>query len=138
MACDIFLAGLRRPPGAFPRHAENNFLGHQQQGRLVRATDKVSEVMQETVARARQGAAEIGQLAIELAHEQIRHNLAIVTVIGRATNWEGITQVQADFVCTSLARIHLFTTCCLDLLRPSMGSCPLAWCSRRRGHQVDR
>ena len=80
--------------------------------------------MQETVGRSRQGAAEIGQLAIELVHEQIRHNLAIATVIGRATNWDGITQVHADFVCTSLARIHLFTTCCLDLLRPSMAANP--------------
>ena len=74
--------------------------------------------MQETVGRSRQEAAKIRQLAIELVHEQIKHNLAIMTVIGRSTDWDGITLVQADFVCTSLERIHLFTRCCLDFVRP--------------------
>ena len=80
--------------------------------------------MQETVGQSRQEAAKIRQLAIELVHEQIKHNLAIVTVIGQSTNWDGITLVQADFVCTSLERIHLFTTCCLDLLLPLIAENP--------------
>ena len=82
--------------------------------------------MQETVGRSRKGAAETGQLAFELLDEQIRHNLAIATVLGQATNWDGITQVQADFVRTSLERIHLFTTYSLDLLWSAMASGPSA------------
>ena len=89
---------------------------------LVRATEEVSEVMQEAVGRLRQGAAEIGQLAVELVDEQIRHNLAIVAVIGRTTNWDGMTLVQADFVWTSMARLQLFTTCCLKVLRASVAA----------------
>ena len=74
------------------------------------------------VRRSRKEAAEIGQLAFELLNEQIRHNLAIATVLGRATDWDGITQVQADFVRTSLERIHLFTTYSLDLLWSAVAS----------------
>ena len=87
---------------------------------VVRATEEVSEVMQEAVGRLRQGAAEIGQLAVELVDEQIRHNLAIVAVIGQTTNWDGMTLVQADFVWTSMARLQLFTTCCFNMLRASV------------------
>jgi hypothetical protein len=82
--------------------------------------------MQETARRLRKGAAETGQLVFELLDEQIRHNLAIATVLGRSTNWDGITQVQADFVGTSLERIHLFTTYSLDLLWSAMTSGPSA------------
>lgn len=82
--------------------------------------------MHDTVGRSREGAAEIGQLAIELVHEQIRHNLAIVSVIDRATNWDGMTLVQADFIWSSLARINLFTTCCFNVLRASVAANPPA------------
>ena len=48
---------------------------------------------------------EPGQLAFELLDEQLRHNLAVVRVIGRATDWDGLLQVQEDFVRTSFERI---------------------------------
>jgi hypothetical protein len=75
-----------------------------------------------TIRQWSEGAVEPGQLAFELLHEQIRHNLAIVRVIGRATDWDGIIQVQEDFVRTSFERMHLFTACWLDLLQPKTAS----------------
>jgi len=71
------------------------------------------------VHQSRKGVAETGLIAFELFLEQIRHNLAILTVIGRSTNWDTDTQVQEDFVRTSLERVQfLFTTCYFDLFRP--------------------
>ena len=77
--------------------------------------------MQGTPRRLSRGAAGLGRLALELLHEQVRHNLAILRVLGRATDWDGISQIQEDFVRTSLERMHLFTTCWLDLLQPDPG-----------------
>ena len=65
--------------------------------------------------RSSTGAAEPSQLAFELVHEQIRHNLALVRVIGWATDWDGIIQVQEDFLRTSFERMHLLAVCWLDL-----------------------
>ena len=77
--------------------------------------------MHETVRRS-SVRAEPEQLASELLDEQLRHNLAVVRVIGRATEWDGIIQVQEDFVRTSFERMHRLTACYLDLLQSKMAS----------------
>jgi hypothetical protein len=63
---------------------------------------------------------EPGQLAFELLDEQLRHNLAVARVMGQATEYDGIIQVQEDFVRTSFERMHKLAACCFDLLQSTM------------------
>ena len=78
--------------------------------------------MHGTTRPSGKGAANPGQLAFELLHEQIRHGLAVEKVIGAATDREGIVPVQEDFIRTSLERMHLLTACCQALLQPETSS----------------
>jgi hypothetical protein len=70
-----------------------------------------------TVPRSNGGAACPGRLALELLDEQVRHNLAVAWVIGRATEWDGLFQVQEDFIWTSIERMQRLAACCFDLLQ---------------------
>jgi hypothetical protein len=72
--------------------------------------------------------ADPGRLALELLDEQVRHQLAVVWVIGQAREWDGILQVQEDFVRSSFERMQRLTACCLDVLQLRIAS-TIPWLS---------
>ena len=55
--------------------------------------------------RSAQGTAELGQVLTELVHEQNRHNLATLTALGEAVDWERLLRIQSEFLHASLERM---------------------------------
>ena len=59
--------------------------------------------------RSTEGATEISQAFAELVKEQARHNVAVLQALSRTVDWDGVAQVQSDFVRTSVERAAAFT-----------------------------
>jgi hypothetical protein len=59
--------------------------------------------------RSTEGATEISQAFAELVKEQARHNVAVLRALSRTVDWDGVAQVQSDFVRTSVERAAAFT-----------------------------
>jgi K+-sensing histidine kinase KdpD len=58
----------------------------------------------------------VGQLAVELIAEHVRHGRAVAILIDRDPERDGTRQIQEDFVRTSLERMNQFALCCVQLL----------------------
>jgi hypothetical protein len=67
------------------------------------------EVERATARRSTEGATEISQAFAELVKEQARHNVAVLQALSRTVDWEGVAQVQSDFVRSSVERAAAFT-----------------------------
>jgi hypothetical protein len=67
------------------------------------------EVERAVARRSAEGATEIGQAFAELVKEQARHNVAVLQALSRTVDWDGVAQVQSDFVRTSVERAAAFT-----------------------------
>jgi hypothetical protein len=59
----------------------------------------------------------VGQLAVELIAEHVRHGRAVAILIDRDPERDGARQIQEDFVRTSLERMNQFALCCVELLQ---------------------
>ena len=59
----------------------------------------------------------MGQLAVELIAEHVRHGRAVAILIDRDPDRDGARQIQEDFVRTSLERMNQFALCCVELLQ---------------------
>ena len=59
--------------------------------------------------RSTEGATEISQAFAELVKEQARHNVAVLRALSRTVDWDGVAQVQSDFVHSSMERAAAFT-----------------------------
>jgi competence ComEA-like helix-hairpin-helix protein len=64
-----------------------------------------AETGREAVSRTAEGVAELGRLWVDLLGEQTRHNLEVVTALGRTVRWDEVVQAQGDFVRVSLERL---------------------------------
>ena len=67
------------------------------------------EVERAVARRSAEGATQISQAFAELVKEQARHNVAVLQALSRAVDWDGVAQVQSDFVRTSVERAAAFT-----------------------------
>ena len=67
------------------------------------------EVERTVARRSAEGATQISQAFAELVKEQARHNVAVLQALSRTIDWDGVAQVQSDFVRTSVERAAAFT-----------------------------
>ena len=67
------------------------------------------EVERTVARRSAEGATQISQAFAELVKEQARHNVAVLQALSRTIDWDGVAQVQNDFVRTSVERAAEFT-----------------------------
>jgi hypothetical protein len=67
------------------------------------------EVERTVARRSAEGATQISQAFAELVKEQARHNVAVLQALSRTIDWDGVAQVQSDFVRTSVERAAEFT-----------------------------
>ena len=67
------------------------------------------EVERTVARRSAEGATQISQAFAELVKEQARHNVAVLQALSRTVDWDGVAQVQSDFVRTSVERAAAFT-----------------------------
>jgi hypothetical protein len=72
--------------------------------------------------RSVEGTAELGQLLIDLLHEQVQHNLRVALALGQAIAWDEVAQAQTDFVRASFERLDRLSSCHLELLQATMGA----------------
>jgi hypothetical protein len=68
-----------------------------------------AELERAVARRSAEGATELGQAFAELVREQARHNVAVLQALSRTVDWDGVAQVQGDFVRTSVERAAEFT-----------------------------
>ena len=66
-----------------------------------RSTSAASQVTR----RSAQGTAELRQALSELVQEQARHNVAILTALSEAVDWERVIRTQSEFLLASLERM---------------------------------
>lgn len=55
--------------------------------------------------RSAQGAAELRRALSELVREQARHNVATLTALSEAVDWERLIRIQGEFLHASLERM---------------------------------
>jgi hypothetical protein len=74
-----------------------------------RTAGSALEVERTVARRSAEGATQISQAFAELVKEQARHNVAVLQALSRTIDWDGVAQVQNDFVRTSVERAAEFT-----------------------------
>jgi hypothetical protein len=89
-------------------------------GAARRVFTAAAETEREVVGRSAEGAAELGRLWVDLLGEQTRHNLEVVTALGRAVRWDEVVQAQSEFVRVSLERLHELNRRYLEIVRGMM------------------
>jgi hypothetical protein len=82
-----------------------------------RATGAVAALTRMAEQRASGHPRAVGQLAVELIAEHVRHGRAVAILIDRDPERDGARQIQEDFVRTSLERMNQFALCCVELLQ---------------------
>jgi hypothetical protein len=85
----------------------------------VRQTVEAAAEVESAVAhRAAEGTAELGQALLDLVHQQTRHNLATLTALAHAVDWERVAkavdwdrvvEIQSAFVRASFERAMQLT-----------------------------
>ena len=80
------------------------------------------EIERAVARRAAEGTTEIGQALAELVREQARHNVAVLRALSRTVDWDGVAQVQGDFVRTSVERATAFTRRYLEVVQAVVAS----------------
>ena len=75
------------------------------------------EVERAVARRSAEGVSELGRAFAELVQEQARHNVAVLQALSRTVDWDGVAQVQGDFVRTSAARAAEFTRRYLEVVQ---------------------
>jgi hypothetical protein len=80
------------------------------------------EIERAVARRAAEGTTEIGQAFAELVREQARHNVAVLRALSRTVDWDGVAQVQTDFVRASVERATAFTRRYLEVVRAVVAS----------------
>jgi hypothetical protein len=61
--------------------------------------------------------AELGRLWMDLFNEQSRHNLEVMTALGRAVRWDELLEIQAGFFHVSLERWSQLNGRWLEIVR---------------------
>jgi hypothetical protein len=64
-----------------------------------------------TGCRSAQGTAELGQLLVDLLHEQVQDNLRVTLALGQAIAWDEVAQAQDAFVRASFERLDRLRAC---------------------------
>jgi hypothetical protein len=80
------------------------------------------EIERAVARRAAEGTTEIGRAFAELAREQARHNVAVLRALSRTVDWDGVAQVQTDFVRASVERATAFTRRYLEVVQAVVAS----------------
>ncbi len=73
------------------------------------ATGAAFETSRTAARRSAEGAAELGQVFIDLVNEQTRHNVEVLQTLTQTANWSEVVKIQNDFVRTSIERAVQFT-----------------------------
>jgi hypothetical protein len=80
------------------------------------------EIERAVARRAAEGTTKIGQAFAELVQEQARHNVAVLRALSRTVDWDGVAQVQGDFVRASVERATAFTRRYLEVVQAVVAS----------------
>lgn len=74
-----------------------------------RTTDAVAGVEREALQLAAEGTTQLGQMLLDLVHEQTRHNAEALTALSQAVDWERVFQLQSELMRANLERMAEFT-----------------------------
>jgi hypothetical protein len=87
-----------------------------------RSAGAASELQRATIQQSVKGASELGQLAVKLFNEQMRHNLNLATALARTADLGEMIQVQNEFVRASFERMSRLNSRYLEILQAGMRS----------------
>jgi hypothetical protein len=87
-----------------------------------RTAEAVGELQRGGMRQSVKGSTELGQLFVKLLNEQMRHNLGVATALGRTVDWDGVVQVQNDFVRASFERMSQLNSRYLEFVQAGMRS----------------
>jgi hypothetical protein len=82
----------------------------------------MTEAQRETARQSAEGTAEFGRLWLELLGDQTRHNLAIVTALSKAVDWEEVARTQSEYMSASLERMNQLNRRYLEIVRTVMAA----------------
>ncbi len=71
----------------------------------LQVVHRTTTAASQATRRSAQGTAELGQALSELVQEQARHNVATLTALSEAVDWERLLRVQGEFLHASLERM---------------------------------
>jgi hypothetical protein len=87
-----------------------------------RSAGAASELQRATIQQSVKGTAELGQLAVKLFNEQMRHNLNLAMALARTADVGEMIQVQNEFVRASFERMSRLNSRYLEILQAGMRS----------------
>jgi competence protein ComEA len=89
---------------------------------VQRTAGAMSELQRETTHQSAEGTAELSKLWVELLREQTRQNLAVVTALSKAVNWEEVVRTQSEYMSASLERMNQLNSRYLEIVRTVMAA----------------
>jgi hypothetical protein len=89
---------------------------------VERATSTVSEAQRRAAQRSTESAAELVQVFMDLAREQSRQNLEMLTTLTQAVRWDQLLDAHSAFLRASLERMAEFNRRYLEITQTVMAS----------------
>ena len=83
-----------------------------------RTVEAAAEVESAVAQRSAEGASELGQVLVDLVHQQTRHNLETLSALGnavdwdraaKAVDWDRVVQIQSEYLRLSFERAAQLT-----------------------------
>jgi hypothetical protein len=94
-----------------------------------------TEAAGEAARRSTASTVQLGQAMAELVQEQTRHNVATLTALGHAVDWERLLRIQSEFLRTTLERTAGLFRRYLEASQAVFGAAAQAGEAGRRDHQ---
>jgi hypothetical protein len=89
---------------------------------VQRMDGAIGEAKLAVAQQSAEGTATLGRVFVDLANEQIRHNLEALNALTGAVDWDRVFQIQGEYLHVSLERTVRLIQRCLEVSQATMTS----------------